>query len=132
MKTRTTFLVDSQASKSPQAALVAMAKSLAGETIQEVVGVKPVKIDITVCQGCAAGYASLTAGTLKIRTRRSLEGDKPESDDRQQADPILAKLYYRYPAFTLEYSCSGRNFVGKPLRIDSKNLRTAAVGGFSL
>lgn len=138
VKTRTTFLVDARATKSQRAALVAMAKSLAGETIQEVVGVKSVKIDVTVCQGCAAGHASLVAGTVKIRTRRLSDDDRVlddenvKSDESKQADPTFAKLYYRYPAFTLEYSYSGRDFAGKPLRIDSKDLRTAAVGGFSL
>ena len=128
VKTRTTFLVDERATKSQQAALVAMAKTLAGNTIQEVVGVKPVKIDMTVWQGCAMGYASLKTDLVNIRTRRLFDSD--ESGRREMADPVLAKLYYRYPAYALEYSYSGRDFEGESVRFVQRDLRSAAVGGF--
>ena len=107
-----------------------MTKTLAGKTIQEVIGVDPVKIEMTVCQGCAAGYASLTTGSVNIRTRRLFDTEKLESDRGEMADPVLATLYYRYRAFALEYSYSGCDFEGESVQFAHKDLRTAAVGGF--
>ncbi len=127
--TRTTFLVDARASESQQAALVAMAKALAGDTIGEVAAVKPVKIEMNVCRGCAIGYASLEADTITVRTRRMLDSDKTDGNP-QIAPPMLAQVYFQRSAFTLEHSYSGRDFEGKPVQFTDRDLCSAVVGGF--
>ncbi len=127
--TRTTFLVDASANESQQAALVAMARAFAGDTIQEVVAVKPVKIDMNVCRGCAAGYASLKAGTMIVRTRRVLDSDKTD-DNPKMAHSTLAKVYFQYPAVTLEHSYSGVDTEGNPIQFSGADLCSTAVGGF--
>lgn len=128
--TRTTFLVDASANEAQQAALVAMARSFAGDTIQEVVAVKPVKIDMNVCRGCAAGYASLKADTIVIRTRRVLDSDKSDGKPETPHPSTLAKVYFQYPALALEHTYSGSDFEGKPVQFSSTDLCSTAVGGF--
>ena len=106
-----------------------MAKALAGDTIQQVVAVRPVKIEMNVCRGCSAGYASLKADTTTVRTRRVLESD--EADGIPQTAPsALAKVYFRYPAVALEHSYSGPDFEGNPVQFSGAELCATAVGGF--
>ncbi len=126
---RATLFVDARANESQQAALVAMANALTGDTIHEVVAVKPVKIDMNVCRGCAIGYASLVADTVTVRTRRMLDSDKTTAN-LEMARPMLADAYYRRSAFTLEHSYSGGDFEGKPVQFIDRDLRSAVVGGF--
>ena len=132
VNTRTTFLVDARASESQRAALVDMAKALAGETIQDVAAIRPVKIDMNVCRGCAIGHASLEADTVKIRTRRTRDSDKADLGRLEMAHPVLSNLYYQRSAFIQEYSYSGRDLEDNAIRFTEKDVRGAVVGGFWL
>jgi hypothetical protein len=127
--TRTTFLVDAQADLSQRAALVAMAKAFAGDTIQHVVEIRPVKIDMNVCRGCAAGFASLKADMITVRTRRVLDSDK-QDDIRERGHSALAKVFFQYPAVALEHRYSGRDFEGNPIQLSDASACMTAVGGF--
>jgi hypothetical protein len=129
---RVHLLVDAQANTAQQMALVQMATALAPKTIDgNVVSVTPTDIKMLICCGCAAGYADLTAGSIRVKTRRVTDADTLRYGDIKQGYPVLGDLFYRYSAFTEEYAYRGgaANEECQPFVL--KDLCSAAVGGFS-
>lgn len=128
VKTRTVFLVDQRATGMQRDALVAMAKELAGETIQSVVSVESTPIAMTTAFCDGKGCARLDAGSVKITTRCLHEGDSICGHEDIYY-PLLAKADNSYAAYAKEHVFSGRQFSET---FSHGNSRSAVLGGFSL
>lgn len=129
--TQTILLVDERASAPQQAALIQMAKALAGETIQEVVKVKPTKISLQIPDQGQSGLSTLDAGIVQIRTRRLFSADGLcRTDQKRMAYPPLAKVTHEHPAFTLESSYSGPEVHVK--QFAERNVPSAVLAKFAL
>lgn len=128
---RVHMLVDSRADTAQQTALVEMAKALAPKAIGTTVeSVSPTEIKANICCGCAAGYAELTAGPIRVKTRRISDGDTVRFGQVKREYSLLGEPFYKYSAFTEEYAYSGDdNKACSPFVL--KDLSSAAVGGFS-
>lgn len=127
-RTRAVMLVDERASASQRQALVAMAKALAGETIQSVVAVRPTRIRLETNTCETLGCAELDATVAKVKTRCLKACDRICSHERI-AYPVLAKITNEYAAYTLESQYSGRELNGS---FRSDNARSAVLGRFAL
>lgn len=128
VRTRTVFLVDEKASDTQRRALVAMASELAGETIQDVVGVRavPFAMETAYCNG--AGCARLEAGQARIHTRCMSHKDCICGHE-EIAYPVLSRTTGEYAAYTLQNEYSGRD-LGETFR--DSNARSAIIANFGL
>ena len=110
VKTRTLFIVDERASKPQQQALIAMAKKLAGDTVQKVIGVKTSAIKVAIGEEDDLGYSLVDAGIAKVRTRRMFATDNTCGTKERMAYPVLAKVTDERGAYTLENAFTGAEF----------------------
>jgi hypothetical protein len=131
-KTQTVFVVDERASTAQRDALVEMAKSLAGETIGDVVAVKQAKVKLEISQEADSGAAVLDAGIATVRTRTLRETDNLCGVEMRRAYPVLAKVSEERPAFTLLGRYAGSEFEGKYSEYTSRNTRGSLIGKFAL
>ena len=131
-KTQTVFVVDERATAAQRDALVEMAKSLAGETIGDVVAVKQAKVKLEISQEADSGAAVLDAGIAAVRTRTLRETDNLCGVEMRRAYPVLAKVSEERPAFTLLGRYAGSEFEGKYSEYTSRNTRGSLIGKFAL
>lgn len=126
VKTRTLFLVDAKATSEQREALVAMARDLAGETIQAVVGIEstPITMATGLCDG--KGCAKLNAGLVTIATRCMHSGDRICGHE-DLFYPTLAKVNGAYAAYAKEHTFRGRHFNET---FSHGNARSAVLGAF--
>lgn len=130
--TRTVFVVDERATEAEQAALIAMAKSLAGETIQDVVDVKRSKISMEVADDGSA-FSLVDAGIARICTRRLHRSDSLcGTDTTRMVYPALARISDEQSAYALENSYSLRESQIDVRRYEDRNTPSAVIGKFSL
>jgi hypothetical protein len=129
VKTETLFIVDKQASKRQQKALVAMASQLAGETIQKVIAVKTSTIKMDVGSDNDTGYSIVDAGIAKVRTRRLKKSDNTCGTKERMAYPVLAKVSDEQGAYTLESSFTGDEFDAQYV---DRFWRGGIIGKFSI
>lgn len=126
-RTRTLLLVDERADSLQRKALVDLAKTLAGETIQTIVGVRPAAITMSTAYCEALGCAVLDAGDAKIKTRCLCDSDRICGHE-VISYPILSKVEQPYAAYTLENSYKGK-LLGETFR--DSNARSAVLAKFS-
>lgn len=108
VNTRTYFIVDKKASPGQQAALIAMAKDLAGDTIQKVVGVRRDGIEMTTAYCDGMGCASVKSSDVVVKTRCMKAGDAICTNETLYY-PALAKVQNEYAAFTLQNEYKGKH-----------------------
>lgn len=125
--TRAVLLVDARASQTQQRALVDLATSLAGDTIQKVVAVRPVPFDLQIDCCAKHGCARLDAGQVSIRTR-CLTAKDCICGHEDLAYPALAEVQEPLAAFTLENVYRGGDF-GETFA--EHNARSAMIGHFA-
>lgn len=128
VKTKTLVLVDETATTEQREALVAMARDLAGETIQEVVAIQtaPIEMATALCEG--RGCANLDAGVVKITTRCLHSGDSICGHEDLYY-PTLAKVEGPYAAYATEHVFTSKIF---DETFAHGNSRSAVLGSFSL
>ncbi|MFO0947801.1 MAG: DUF1326 domain-containing protein [Planctomycetota bacterium] len=128
VNTKTLLLVDRRATDTERSALIAMATSLAPETIQEIVKVETVdfKMQAAVCDG--KGCAYLHAGDAEIRTRCMCARDTICGHE-DLFYPTLSSVDAPYAAYTLTNQYTGSLF-GETFR--DSNARSAIIGRFAL
>jgi hypothetical protein len=126
---RVSLVVSNKATTPQHDALVGMVRHLAPEVMARPALVSSADIDLAVYQGCSRGYAKLQTGPIAIKTRRVLEND-PAQLGSQRYSP-LGKLFYKYPAWTTEFTSSGDEQAAlKMPAFERSNQSTAVVGGF--
>ncbi len=129
VKTKTIFIVDARANQSQREALIKMARSLAGDTIQEVLAVKPTKIKMNVGHDDQSGYSVVDAGIAKMRTRAVREADHTCGNERM-AYPTLAEVTDEHAAYTLQNEFTGKGLPVKVMR--SNSILSGVIAKFSL
>ena len=129
VKTETLFIVDKQATKPQQKALVAMASKLAGKTIQKVIAVKTSKIKMDIGSDDDTGYSIVDAGIATVRTRRLKKADNTCGTKERMAYPVLAKVSDEQGAYPLESSFTGDEFDGQYV---DRFWRGGIIGKFSI
>lgn len=117
VETQAIILVDNRATETQQHALVDLARSLAGETIQTVRAVRPTKITLRTDSTEGRGVAYLNAGEVKIRARCLTDQDKTCGHERIKY-PVLAKVDGEYAAYTIASGYSGKD-LGANFREDN-------------
>jgi hypothetical protein len=117
VETQAIVLTDERASQTQQHALVELARSLAGETIQTVRAVRPTKITLRTDSTEGHGVAYLNAGDVKIRARCLADTDKTCGHERIKY-PVLAKVESEYAAYTITSGYSGKD-LGANFREDN-------------
>ena len=128
VRTRTLLIVDAAASETQKAALVALARELAGETIQDVVAVerRPIEMATGYCDG--KGCARLDADLVRIATRCLHAGDSICGHEEIYY-PVLSRVESPYAAYATVHDFSGRHFNET---FSHGNARSAVLGAFSL
>jgi hypothetical protein len=110
-----------------------MAKSLAGETIQEVMAVNRAEIKMEVADDDSC-YSSIDAGVTRILTRRLHRSDNLcGTDISRMVYPALARITNERAAYTLENSFRslGQSWVDVR-RFEDRNRPSAVIGQFAL
>jgi len=131
VSTRSVIIVDERADERQQAALIRMAKSLAGSTLQEIVETKRSAIDFEMADRGRSGLSSLDAGIVKVRTRRLFRTDSLcGTDQKRMAYPPLAKIVDEQPAYTLESAYTGSELRVK--KFSDRNVPSAVLARFTL
>jgi hypothetical protein len=130
VKTQAVFLVDDRADETQRHALVAMARALAGPTIQRVVAVRSAKITLEtgLCETAHRGCAELDAGIAKIKTR-CLKDHDSICGHEEIAYPVLSQVRDEYAAYTITSEYTGRELNAN---FRNNNSRSAVIGRFSL
>ncbi len=125
--TRTVFIVDQKANSAQKEALIAMAKDLSGEMVQNVVAVESAPIDMATGYCDGRGCARLETKQVKIATRCLHEKDSICGHE-DLFYPILSKVDDSYAAYTVVHE-----FVGKQMgeTFAHGNSRSAVIGHFS-
>lgn len=132
VNTRTILVVDERASDQQQTALIAMAKALAGETIQEVLDVKRAAISMEVADDGSA-FSLVDAGIVRINTRRLHRSDSLcGTDNTRMVYPALAKITDEQSAYALENTYSLRGSQLSVRQYEDRNTPSAVIGSFSL
>jgi hypothetical protein len=140
---RSVLIVDKSATPKQRAALVAMAKSLGGDRLKNVVEVKDSVISMMVEHGDAdsaahehglhampqAPRAFFWAPGLAEIVTRPLNEDDHKCGNETLAYPPLSKGVDVKPAFTLNNSFRGK---GLDTRWDDRSARSSMVGHFAL
>jgi hypothetical protein len=124
------LLVDERANVAQREALQQFARRMAGDLLQQVVRVEPMKIEFAV-EGDSIHEARvrLTAGTLaQIQTRGLHTGDHICSNEEVWYPP-LAETEHAMPAYTVQHRFSGE---GLNATWSSPEKRSAFVGTFRL
>lgn len=128
VKSRAVILVDQRASESEQVALVAMARALAKDTIQEILEIRavPFEMSTSVCDG--KGCAHLKAAEAEIKTRCMAHTDTICGHE-DLFYPPLSTVTAPYAAYSIANQYSGSEF-GETFR--DSNARSAIIAKFSL
>jgi hypothetical protein len=105
---KSVIIVDKRADAEQRLALVAFAKSMGGDLLNDVVKVDFAPIELTIKDGnIHSATARLTAGSLaEIQTRALNAGDHVCGNEDVYYPP-LTKLEHAMPAYTLENSFTG-------------------------
>lgn len=120
------LVVDDRANTQQRAALVSLARGLAGNVLGDTIDVRYEHIELWVGEGCAAGYAQLSADGLLVRTRRMFDTDQPCAME----PPVVTQGHYRYPAFLLESVRIPLGTRPPATAADRNDWQVAVVGGF--
>lgn len=128
VKSKAALLVDSKADPKQQTALVALAKTLGKETIQEVVSVRSVaiKMETNLCE--KLGCAKLEAGEAQIKTRCMCQRDSICGHEKLFY-PALSAVQDPYAAYSLTNEYKGDAF-GETFA--DHNARSAMIARFAL
>ena len=126
--TKSVLIVDDRATPIQRVALVAMARKLAGKTIQKVLAVQaaPIRMETGMCE--KMGCAMLEAGDSTITTRCLCDADVICGHETISYPP-LAKVQREYAAYSLEHAYAGKAF-GETF--EDSNARSALLAAFSL
>jgi hypothetical protein len=124
------LLVDERANLEQRDALRQFARRMAGDLLQDIVRVEPMKIDFTVDgDSIHDSKVTLTAGTLaQIKTRELHRGDHICSNE-QVWYPPLAETDHAMPAYAEQHRFGGP---GLNATWSSPDKRSAFVGTFRL
>jgi hypothetical protein len=122
-RSRSVLVVDQRADEAQGAALVAMAKSLGGVLLEDVVAIERAAVEMSVGHH---GQGSVRAGSVALRTRPLHDGDHLCGNEEVYYPP-LAPGVEAHPAVTLEHTWSGPG-LGKSWKSPDK--RGAFAGTF--
>jgi hypothetical protein len=125
---RALLYVDDRATSGQRDALVAFAKAQAKAIIGDVVDVKPVKFDLTICNCDGEGCATFKAGDVKVTTRCiDAEHDRACANETTLYTPLAAGVSAK-AAMATEHS-----YTGKDLNEtwNDRGRRGAFVGSFA-
>jgi hypothetical protein len=126
---RAVLLVDARADSAQRAALIKLAKQQGGDLVRNVQDVRPVAIDLTLCDCQGGTCARLEAGQARVETR-CIKGDHDKICGNESAFyPPLAKDVRVNPAVAVENSYSGK---GMDSTWKDTGRRGAYVGSFEI
>lgn len=128
VNTKTIMIVDQSATSEQRDALMAFAKKMSGETIQDVVSVRsaPIEMSTTLCT--KMGCARLDAGVVSILTRCLCDRDSICGHE-DLFYPVLADVEHPYAAYTVEHEFTGDE-MGETFA--HGNSRSAVIASFHL
>lgn len=128
VETKALLIVDAAGTPEQQAAMVAMARKLAGDTIQTVVGVRvdDIKMTTAYCEG--KGCASVESKIVNVKTRCLHSGDVVCSNEVLYYPP-LAKVHNEYAAYSLRNEYKGKEL---GTTFADNGARSAVIAQFSL
>lgn len=126
--TRSVLIVDEKATAQQQAALIAMAKASAPETLQTVAGVRvaPISMVTAYCDG--KGCASVESTEVSLKTRCLGDHDVVCSNESLYYPP-LAEVSGEYAAYTLKNEYRGKTLNST---FADNGARSAVIANFSL
>jgi hypothetical protein len=124
---RSVILVDDRATTGQRDALVAFAKTQAGQLLGEVIAVHSAPFDMEICKCDGEACATLKAGTVKVKTRCIDAAHDKACGNEDTLYPPLAKGVRAKAALAVEHS-----FTGKDLKEtwNDGGRRGAFVGSF--
>ena len=125
---RAVLVVDLMATPKQQEALIDMARSLAGNLIKEVAGVKTAPMEVAIGTCGTKGCASVKAGKLVAITTRCLGGKDHLCGNEETFYPPLTDVAGAYPAYTELASFEGS---GLNLTWNIVEKRNAFLASFS-
>ena len=102
------LIVDQNATKSQQEALVALAKKQGGDLLGNVVAVKSARVDLTVCDCEEGGCATLRAGDARIETKCLNHKHDKICGNESAFFPPLSRGVKAQPALAVENTYSGK------------------------
>lgn len=126
VKTKAVLLVDERATTSQREALVAMVKSFAPETVQDIVATRDVPFEMSASQCTGGGCASLKAGDVQIATRCLTHRDCICGHEELAYEP-LSKVEGAYAAYTIKNHYTGAE-LGETFH--ENNARSAIIARF--
>jgi hypothetical protein len=121
------LIVDEKATPAQRAALVAFAKTQAGDLVGDVVGVRAAPINLTVCNCDGEGCATLKAGDVRVSTRCIDTAHDKACGNETTLYPPLAKGVSAKAAMATEHSFTGK---GLNETWQDTDRRGAFVGSF--
>jgi hypothetical protein len=128
---QTQLLVDARADAAQQAALVDLCQSLAGKAMGRIRSTELRKIDLRIGEGCAMGYACLTAGDVVVRTRRLQHAEQQRADADWAERAPLANVHDPQCAVVTECAESASFPGGRAPKFASDHCPNAMVGRFA-
>jgi hypothetical protein len=126
---RALLFVDARADSAQRAALIKLAKQQGGDLVRNVLDVRPVAIDLTLCDCQGGTCARLEAGQARVETR-CLKGDHDKvCGNESEFYPPLAKNVRVSAAAVVEHSFTGK---GMDSTWKDTGRRGAYVGSFEI
>lgn len=128
VSTKAVLIVDNKATPAQQAALISMARKLAGDTIQEVVGIRTDDISMTTAYCDGKGCASIQSSQVKVKTRCLCDHDVVCTNEVLYYPP-LATVENEYAAYSEQNEYRGKDL---GTTFADNGARSALIAKFSL
>jgi hypothetical protein len=123
------LIVDERASREQKDALTAFAKQQAGELLRNIVAVRGVRVELSVCDCAEGGCGTLQAGDARIQTRCLDHKHDKVCGNESAFFPPLARDVKAQPALASENSYTGKGLDGT---WKDSGRRGAYLGTFSV
>lgn len=128
VETKALLIVDAAGTPEQQAALAAMAKKLAGDTIQTVVGIRVDNIKMTTAYCDGKGCAAIESKVVNVKTRCLCDHDVVCTNEVLYYPP-LASVTNEYAAYSLRNEYQGKEL---GTTFADNGARSALIAQFSL
>ncbi len=123
------LIVDERASRQQKDALIALAKQQGGELLSNIVAVRSVRVELSVCNCEEGGCGILQAGDARIETRCLDHKHDKVCGNESAFFPPLARDVKVQPALAAENAFTGKGLDGT---WKDSGRRSAYLGTFSL
>ncbi|HTU89742.1 MAG TPA: DUF1326 domain-containing protein [Gemmataceae bacterium] len=123
------LIVDERANSQQKDALIALAKQQGGELLRNVVAVRSVRVELSVCDCAEGGCGTLRAGDARIETRCLDHKHDKICGNESAFFPPLARDVKAQPALAAENAYTGKGLDGT---WKDSGRRSAYLGTFTI